>query len=138
MCFSCINLDFRKHFAKGCERFCLFLEEPPKPVLEHGVRGFAVAGEPQFAHCSMQFLLIVSQMFPFDNGEHHSPHVGGPELLEKPVTQEQKVPGVFDLDLACGRNSVLCGDFKQLGTKCGGHGKSCEEVSRHRRRYDLP
>ena len=62
-----VNFDFRNFFVKGCERFCLFLEEPPKPVLEHGVRGFAVAGEPRFAHCAMQFLLIVSQMFPFDN-----------------------------------------------------------------------
>ena len=33
---------------------------------------------------------------------------------------------------------MQCGDLKQLGTKCGGHGKSCEEVSRHRRLYDLP
>ncbi len=32
-----VYLDFCKHFVKGCERFCLFLEEPPKPVLEHGV-----------------------------------------------------------------------------------------------------
>jgi hypothetical protein len=38
------------------------------PVLEHGVRGFVVAEEPQFAHRAMQFLLIVGQMFPFDNG----------------------------------------------------------------------
>jgi hypothetical protein len=124
--------------VKGCEGFCLFLEEPPKPVLKHGVRGFAVAGEPRFAHRVMQFLLIFCQMLPFDNGEHHSPHVWGPELLKKPVTQEQKVPGVFDLDLACGRNSVQCGNFKQLGTKCGGHGKSCAEIVRHRRRCDLP
>jgi hypothetical protein len=101
------------------------------------VRGFAVAGEPRFAHCDMQFLLIVSQRFPFDNGEHHSPHVGGLELLKKTVTQEQKVPGVFDLDLVCGRNSVQCGDFKQPGTKCGGHGKICAEIIRHRRRCDL-
>ena len=99
---------------KGCERFCLFLEEPPKPVLQHGVRGFAVAGEPRFAHCAMQFLLIVSQMFLFDNGEHLSPHVGGPKLLKKPVTKEQKVPVFFDLDLACSGNSMQCGDFKQL------------------------
>ena len=48
------------------------------------------------------------QILPFDNGEHHSPHVGGAELLKKPVTKEQKVPGVFYLDLACGRNSVQC------------------------------
>jgi hypothetical protein len=33
---------------------------------------------------------------------------------------------------------VQCGDFKQIGTKCGGHGKSCAEVSSHRRRCDLP
>jgi hypothetical protein len=45
-------------------------------------------------------------MFPFDNGEHHSPHVGGAELLKKLVTKEQKVPGVFDFDRAFGRNSV--------------------------------
>ena len=77
-------------------------------------------------------------MFPFDNGEHHSPHVGGPELLKKPVTKEQKVPSVFDLDLACGKNSVQCGDFKQLGTECGGHGKSCVEIIRHRSQCDLP
>jgi hypothetical protein len=63
-----VDLDFRKHFVKGCERFCLFLEEPPKPVLEHGVRGFAVAGESRFAHRAIQFLLIVGQMFPFNNG----------------------------------------------------------------------
>jgi hypothetical protein len=25
---------------------------------------------------------------------------------------------------------VQCGDFKQSGTKCGGHGKSCVEVIR--------
>jgi hypothetical protein len=103
------------------------------------VRGFAVAGEPRFAHCAMQFLLIVSQMFPFDNGEHHSPHVGGPELLKKPVTKEQKVPGVFDLDLACGRNSVQCGDFKQLGTKCGGHDIKYKEriKAQNQKSYDL-
>jgi hypothetical protein len=77
-------------------------------------------------------------MFPFYNGEHHSPRVGGPELLKKPVTQEQKVPVVFDLDLACGRNIVKCGDFKQLGAKGGGHGKSCEEIMRHRSQCDLP
>jgi hypothetical protein len=59
-------------------------------------------------------------------------------IIKKPVTKEQKVPGVFDLDLACGGNSVQCCDFKQLGTKCGGHGKSCAEVSRHRRLCDLP
>ena len=63
-----VDLDFRKHFVEGCERFCLFLEEPPKPVLEHSVRGFAVAGEPRFAHRAMQLLLIVGQMFPFNNG----------------------------------------------------------------------
>jgi len=124
--------------VKGCERFCLFLEEPPKPVLQHGVRGFAVAGDPRFAHCDMQFLLIVGQMFPFHNGEHHSPHAGGAKLLKKPVTKEQKVPGVFDLDRACCRNIMQCGDFKQPGTKCGGHGKRCEEIIRHRRRCDLP
>jgi hypothetical protein len=48
-----VDLDFRKHFVEGCERFCLFLEEPPKPVLEHGVQGFAVAGEPRVAHRTM-------------------------------------------------------------------------------------
>jgi hypothetical protein len=63
-----VDLDFRKHFVEGCERFSLFFEEPPKPVLEHGVRGFAVAGESRFAHCPMQFLLIVGKMFPFNNG----------------------------------------------------------------------
>jgi len=64
-----VNFDFRNFFVKGCERFCLFLEEPPlKPVPEHGVRGFTVAGEPWFAHRVMQFLLIVCQMFPFNNG----------------------------------------------------------------------
>jgi hypothetical protein len=41
-----VDLDFRKHFVVGCERFCLFLEEPPNPVLKHGVQGFAIAGEP--------------------------------------------------------------------------------------------
>jgi hypothetical protein len=41
-----VDLDFRKHFVEGCERFCLFLEEPPKPVLKHCVQDFAVAGEP--------------------------------------------------------------------------------------------
>jgi len=52
---------------KDGERVCLFLEESPKPVLEHGVRDVAGAGEPQFAHCAMQFFLIVIQMFPFNN-----------------------------------------------------------------------
>jgi hypothetical protein len=33
---------------------------------------------------------------------------------------------------------VQCGDFKQVGTKCGGHGKSCLEIIRHRRLCDLP
>jgi hypothetical protein len=50
----------------------------------------------------MQVLLIVGQMFPFDNREHDNPHVGGPELLENPVTKELKVPGVFDIYLAPG------------------------------------
>jgi hypothetical protein len=58
----------RKHFVEGCERFCLFLEEPPKSMLEHSVRRFALAGEPRVAHRTMQFLLIVGQMFPFNNG----------------------------------------------------------------------
>jgi hypothetical protein len=80
----------------------------------------------------MQFLLIVGHMFPFDNGEYHSPHAGGAELLKKPVTKEQKVPGVFDLDRSCCRNIVQCGHFKQPGTKCGGHGKNCAEIIRHR------
>ena len=48
----------------------------------------------------MQFLLIISQMFQFNNREHHSPHAGGAELLNKPVTKEQKVPSVFDFDRA--------------------------------------
>ena len=72
----------------------------------------------------MQVLLIVAQMFPFNNGLHDNPHVGGPELLKKPVTKEQKVPVVFDIYLACCGNSKQCSDFKQLGAKCGGHGKS--------------
>jgi hypothetical protein len=63
-----VDLDFRKHFVNRCKRFCLFPEEPPKPVLEHGVRGFAVAGEPLFTHHDIQFLLISGQMFPFNNG----------------------------------------------------------------------
>jgi hypothetical protein len=46
--------------------------------------------------------------------------------------------GVFDVYLACGGNSVQCCDCKDLGAKCGGHGKNCTEVSRHRRRCDLP
>jgi hypothetical protein len=50
----------------------------------------------------MQVLLIVGQMFPFDNREHDNAHVGGPELLENPVTKELKVPGVFDIYLAPG------------------------------------
>jgi hypothetical protein len=50
---------------------------------------------------------------------------------------EQKVPGVFD-GLACGDNGKQRSDFKQFGAKCGGHGKSCAEVSRHRRLCDLP
>ena len=33
---------------------------------------------------------------------------------------------------------MQCGDFKQLGTKCGGHDKSCVEIIRHRRQCDLP
>jgi hypothetical protein len=39
-----VDLDFCKHFVEGCESLGLFLEEPPNPVLEYGVRGFAVAG----------------------------------------------------------------------------------------------
>jgi hypothetical protein len=45
----------------------LFLEEPPKPVLEHGVQGFAVAGKPRVTHRTMQVLLFVCQIFPFNN-----------------------------------------------------------------------
>jgi hypothetical protein len=63
-----VNLDFRKQFVAGCESLGLFLEEPPKPVLEHGVRGFAVAGKSRVTHRTMQFLLIGGQMFPFNNG----------------------------------------------------------------------
>jgi hypothetical protein len=37
--FMRVDLDFRKHFVEGCETLGLFLEEPPKPVLKHGVRG---------------------------------------------------------------------------------------------------
>ena len=36
----CTSDGVQRHFdddVKGCERFCLFLEEPPKQVLEHGV-----------------------------------------------------------------------------------------------------
>jgi hypothetical protein len=33
-----VDLDFCKHFVEGCERLGLFLEQPPKPVLEHGER----------------------------------------------------------------------------------------------------
>jgi hypothetical protein len=48
-----VYLDFCKHFVERCESLGLFLEEFPKPVLEHGVRGFAVAGNPRFAHGTM-------------------------------------------------------------------------------------
>jgi hypothetical protein len=44
--YHCQAIDFRKHFVKGCERFCLFLVETPKPVLKHSVRGFDVTGDP--------------------------------------------------------------------------------------------
>jgi hypothetical protein len=82
--------------------------------------------------------LRVSQVLPFDNGEYHSPHEGGPEFLKKPVTKEQKVPSVFDLDRACGCNSLQCGGFKELGAELGGHSKSCLKISRYRKRGDLP
>jgi hypothetical protein len=48
-----VEIDFCKHFVEGCESLGQFLEEPPKPVLEHGVRGFAVAGKPRVAQCTM-------------------------------------------------------------------------------------
>ena len=53
----------------------------------------------------MQVLLIGGQIFQFNNGYHDNPHVGRPELLKKPVTKEQKVPGVFDIYLAGGGNA---------------------------------
>ena len=70
----------------------LFLEELPKPVMEHGVRSFAVARKPRFTHRKMQVLLCSGQIFPFNNREHDNPHARGPELLKNPVTKEQKVP----------------------------------------------
>jgi hypothetical protein len=68
--YALTKLDFCKHFVEGCESLGLFLEEPPKPVLEHGVRGFAVAGKPRVSHRMMKVLLIVCQMFPFNNKQH--------------------------------------------------------------------
>jgi hypothetical protein len=123
--------------VERCETWGLFLEEPPKPVLEYGVRGFAVAGKPRCAHRTMQFLLFIGQIVPVNNREHDIPHVRGPEL-ENPVTREQKVPGVFDMHLLSGGNSEQRSDFKKLRAECGGRGESCEELSRHRRRCDLP
>jgi hypothetical protein len=70
--------------------------------------------------------------------KHDGPHVRRPELLEDPVTQEQKVPCIFNSQLAVGSNIEQRCDFKQLRAKCVGRGESCEEVSRHRRQCDLP
>jgi hypothetical protein len=61
--------------------------------------------------------------------EHDGPHVRRPELLEDPVTQEQKVPCIFDSQLAVGSNIEQRCDFKQLRAKCVELGESCEEVS---------
>jgi hypothetical protein len=133
-----VDLDFCKHFVEGCEILGLFLEEPPKPVLEHGVRVFTVAGKPRVAHRTMQVLLFVGQNIPFNNREHDDPHVWGPNLFKNPVSKEKKVPGVFDIYLAGGGYSEQRCDFKQFGAECGGHDKSCAEVIRHRRRCDLP
>jgi hypothetical protein len=66
------------------------------------------------------------------------PHVRGPKLLEDQVTKEQKVPGIFDIQLAGGGNGEKRGDFKQPRAECGGRGESCAKVSRERRRCDLP
>jgi len=115
--------DFRKHH--------------PVKRLEHGFRGFAVAGEPDEPHVGILRLLVVKQCVPFNNREHDEPHVGRPEFLDEGFTKEQKVPGVFD-GLACGDNGKQRGDFEQLGAECGGHGKSCAEGCRHGRRCDLP
>ena len=120
-----VDLDFCKRFVEACESVGLFLEEPPKPVLEHCVSGFAVAGKPQVTHCTMQVLLVVGEMFPFNNRQHDNPREGGGELLKNPVTKEQKVPDVFDIDLADCCNSDHRCDFTQLGAECGGYGKSC-------------
>jgi hypothetical protein len=49
-----VDLDFCNYLVEGCEIVGLFLEEPPKPVLEHGVRGFAVAGKPRVTHCTIK------------------------------------------------------------------------------------
>jgi hypothetical protein len=86
----------------------------------------------------MQVLLFLSQSVPFNNREHDDPHVRSPELLENPVAKRQKVPGVFDIQLACGGNIEHGCDFKQLRAKCGRLDESCVKVSRHRRLCDLP
>jgi len=65
----------------------------------------------------MQFLSCIGQSVPFNNREHDDPHVRRPELLEDPVTKEQKVPGVFDIQLAGGGNSKKRGDFKLMKPK---------------------
>jgi hypothetical protein len=62
--------------------------------------------------------------------DHHDPHVRSTELLENPVTKEQKVPGVFDIQLASVSHSEKRGDFKQLRAECGGRGESFESLRR--------
>jgi hypothetical protein len=83
-----VDLDFCKHFVERSETLGLVLEELPKPVLEYGVRGFAVAGKPRCAHRTMQFLFFIGQIIPFNNRQHDDPHVSRPELLEDPITKE--------------------------------------------------
>jgi hypothetical protein len=98
-------VDFCKHFVERSETLGLIIEELPKPVLEHGVPGFAVAVKPRCEHHTIQLLLCIGQSVPFNNKEHDDPHVRGPKLLEDPVTKEQKVPCIFDIQLAVSGNS---------------------------------
>ena len=119
-----VDLDFGKHFVERCESLGLFLEELPKPVMEHSVQSFDVARKPRFTHHTMQVLLCSGQMFPFNNREHDNPHASGPELLKNPVTRSRRSQCVFDIHLAEGGNNKQRGDFKQIRAECGGWSES--------------
>jgi len=52
--------------VKRSKSFGLLLEKLPKPVLEYGFRGFAVAGEPGEPHVGVLRLLVIKQFVPFN------------------------------------------------------------------------
>ena len=109
-----VDLDFSKHCMERCQTLGLFLEELPNPVLEHGVRVFAVAGNPRFTHRTMQVLLFCGRIVPFNNREHDNPHVRGPELVKKQSLRSRRSPGSLTFTLqavATASSAVISNSF---------------------------